>query len=196
MIDSGQLLYFALRFVVIFGLLVLPWWNFQSAFAAGYQSGTQKLLSLVFPHWNFYMESHHDTKYPSVDTQISISDPQQGRPDGTFPVKVITTDSRSLGWMPLVMFVALCGATPLSWGRRFKVLAIGLSGTLLFIAITILASVWHVMAGESGWQFNLALVSYHVLVDNLWLSFVGPTLIWLASVLWLWPRKSTHNFNN
>lgn len=187
MIKFRQLLYFAMRFVVFFGLLVLPWPNFQATFAAGYQSGARVLLSLAFPRWQIAVEPHHEPKHLSVDTQISIGDPQQRRPDGTLPVKVITTDSRSLGWMPVAMFVALWGATPLKWGRRLKVLAVGLSGTLLFIAVTVLTSVWPVTVGETGWQSTLALVSYHLLVDNLWLSFVGPALIWLASVLWFWP---------
>jgi hypothetical protein len=187
MIDSRKIFYFALRFVVCFGLLALPWWNFQASFAARYQPGARELLSLVFPYWQIDVEPCHEPEHPSVDTKISIGDPQERRPDGTLPMKVIITDSRSLGWMPIAMFVALWGATPLKWGQRLKVLAAGLGGTLLFIAVTILASVWPVMVGESGWQSILAMVSYHLLVDNLWVSFVGPALIWLVSVLWFWP---------
>ena len=131
------------------------------------------------------VEPHGEPGHLSVDTRISIADLRERRPDGSLPVKVIVLDSRSLGWLPFAMFIALWGATPLSWNSRWKTMALGLGGVLLFIAATVLASACAGMFQDDGWRQVLAGGAYHLLVENLWLSFVGPLLIWLGGVLWL-----------
>jgi hypothetical protein len=187
MLNPRRILYLALRFVALFGLLVLPWPGFQASFAAGYQAGARAILGVILPNREVAVEPYHEPKHLSVDSRICLSDPRDRQTDGSLPVRVLTLDSRSLGWMPMAMFIALWGSTPLSWSERWKMLAAGSGGILLFVAATVLAHVCPAIFPEPGWRHFLAIVANHLLVENLWLSFVGPALIWLAGIVWLWP---------
>jgi hypothetical protein len=180
MYDPRQILYFAVRFVLIFALLVLPWPFVQTIFSSGYRSGAQAFLGLILPQRLVIVEPYREIDQSSVDIKISIGNPRESRPDGLIPVKEITLDSRSMGWMPLAMFVALWGATPLSRPQRLKMLVAGIGGILSLIVAILLASACPGLLRNVGWQQVLSISIHRLLVDNLWISFVGPAMIWLG----------------
>ena len=95
-------------------------------------------------------------------------------------------DSRSFGWMPNAVLFALVGATPAAWVCRRKILATGFVTANVFVAATIWVSASY--AAHLGTP--TLFYARHLLVENLWLAFLVPTLTWFGCVIW-WaaPRR-------
>jgi len=172
---------FALRFVVIFGLLVFPWPGLRSAFAVFMRSELRLVLRPMLASRDVCVRPHRDPAHPSADTEVAVADPKDLLPDGNLPAKVLTLDSRSVGWMPQAMILSLCAATGLSRTRRWRLLLGGLAFTHALVLATFAVSVLPILVTEASpaWLFWLVNGAYHVLVENLWMAFVGPFLIWL-----------------
>jgi hypothetical protein len=178
-------LFFALCFTLLFSLLVFPWPGFRPAFAEILRRELRMAMKWAFPGYVVEVQAHVDQGHPSMDIEIQVSDPRRIRPDGKFPVQVATFDSRSVGWMPHAMGLALCGATTLPRKKRWKVLAVCLACTHILTLITFLAGVCSSLVEEGSARFLYWLVVGfdHVLVKNLWMSFVGPFVLWLTALL-------------
>src|SRR5208283_1493118 len=127
----------------------------------------------------------NDPLHPNLDTKITLADPKSVQPGGEMPAMVLSLDSRSVGWMPNAMLLALAGATPWNWSRRLKALLGGGLVVNAFVAVSILARVGDAVLGaqSSGWHSLLLMLDNHLLVENLWLSFLFPTLVWLALLI-------------
>jgi hypothetical protein len=178
---------FSLRFAVIFGVLTAPWGPWIDFTHGVLLFETRVLLGLTFPWKLVEVEALHDPQHESINTRITLGDPREVRPAGKIPVKVLTLDTRSLGWMPHAVWFALCGATPTSWRRRLKMLGLGTLGIQLFFGITIFIMAFSALLPVSAppWESYVAEVLKHFLLDNLWLSFVTPVVIWICWIaLW------------
>lgn len=175
---------FGLRFLVIFTLLVLPWKSFREFAGGVFQLESQLLLSVCLPQKLVDVEAYRDPQHRSIDTKILLSDPRNARPDGTVAAKVLTLDLFSLAWIPHAVWFALCGATPVTWPRRIKMVLAGIIVTQLLVGTTIFSTALTVVLPESApaWQSWVLAALNHLVLDNLWFSFVPPLLLW---VVWL-----------
>jgi hypothetical protein len=182
---------FILRFMLLFGLAIAPWKPLEAFTRSVFLAEAHGLLCLVFPQAKIQAESCQDPRHALIDSKISLSDPREVRPDGQVPAKVMTFDSRSLGWMPHAVWFALCGATPMSWPRRIKMALAGLLALQVLVGGTVVTAVCLGLDQDSGpaWKvYGLAALN-HVLMENLWISFVVPWLLW---IIWItqqcpWP---------
>ena len=172
---------FVLRAALVFGLLVLPCLGFRNSFAEFLQCELRLVFKALLPRHIVQVGRHEDPRHKSIDTEICVVNPEYRRADGLVPVKVATFDSRSLGWLPHAMILALCAATPLAWKQRWRVMAAGLFSTHLLVLATFAAGVLSGLAAEfpATWLTWAAVSADHVLVQNLWVSFVGPFLFWV-----------------
>lgn len=176
---------FALRFVLTFIVLVLPWPPFQRSLTSLFQSEMRFLLGVAFPRALLRVEPYRDPQHSSIDTKISLEDVRDVRPDGQVPVKLITLDSRSVCWTPHAFWLALFAATPGVWRKKVKGFLTGTGLVQFFVATTIVMTALSAMPDPSpAWRVYLVAALNHLLLDNLWLSFVAPLIFWIVSLSW------------
>jgi hypothetical protein len=184
--DSRTVRRFAIRWAIVFVLLIFPWPQFSNAFCHGFQSACRVLLAVTMPGSTVLVENNTGWKRVSCDTQITIRPRHENRPGSgevaAKPEKIVVLDSRSLGWMPIAMILALVGATPFPRSGRIFALMSGLFAVLIFVGISVWVSVNVAAPGTAaiGWRDLFFFYADHLLIQNLWLSFLFPTLVWSA----------------
>ena len=173
---------FVLRFMLLFAVAIAPWKPFEAFTRSVFLAEAQGLLSLVLPQMEVRAEGCRDQRHTSIDSRISLRDPRNARPDGQVPTLVINCDSRSFGWMPHAVWFALCGATPVSWKRRIRMALTGLLALQVFVGGTVLTLVFSALMQNSSptWKTDGLAALNAVLIDNLWISFVIPWLVWIV----------------
>src|SRR5262249_10281423 len=82
--------------------------------------------------------------------------------------------------------LALIGATPFARRCWIPALLGGLIAVFIFVGISVWVSVNAAGQGAtaSGWRELFFLLANHLLIQNLWLSFLFPTLVWSALFAW------------
>jgi len=186
---------FAVRFGLIFTVLVLPWPPLKNLIRDVFLTESELLLRLTLPYQPVEVQPYQDPEHSSIDSRVILGDPRNTPADRQAPVKVITLDGRSLAWIPHAVWFALCGSTPVSWPRRVKMLLVGFALVQIFVGVTVFSVVLGGLVQDSSpnWQTALLQVLNHLLVDNLWVSFVMPLLVWC---IWMayrgeWPSVPT-----
>jgi len=177
---------FTLRFAIVFTLLVLPWPALNHFLHAVFLAETRCLVHLAF-HGKFVrVESYQDPLHSSIDTKVTVGDPHNARSDGQAQVKVITLDGRSLAWIPHAVWFGLCAATPMNRARKVRMVLAGLPGVQLFVAVTVFNAVLAGLIDETSprWQASVVEMLNHLLLDNLWVSFVVPLIFWCIWLGW------------
>ncbi len=92
-----------------------------------------------------------------LDTLIILQNTTLTAPDGEDAARR-EIDSRSIGWVPTALTIALVLATPIPWTRRLLALAGGLVLIHLFIFFTLQSWIWNkstdvsLMALSGFWQ--------------------------------------------
>jgi hypothetical protein len=73
----------------------------------------------------------------------------------------------------------------------------GLCAVQLFVALTVISAALagFIQASSPGWQCFLVEALNHLLLDNLWLSFVVPLILWVTWVAWLWSAPPLRRFS-
>ena len=141
---------FALRFAVIFGLLIIPWpgWNemygsyFRGLGQAAFSRDEGRRLVTFSPNTGA-------TDARGLDTQITLGNREQVDASGKDLVKKGEFNTRSIGWVPTALTVALIVATPIPWRRRGWALVGGLVLVHGFILFSIQSWIWNNSTGVS-----------------------------------------------
>jgi hypothetical protein len=93
-------------------------------------------------------------------------------------------DTRSIGWVPTALTMALILATPIPWRRRGAALAGGLVLVHCFILFSLQAWIWDnssdvsLMRLSGFWQEVAGELDY-ALINQLGASFSVPVVIWI-----------------
>lgn len=184
MVEPRVLGGFVLRFMLIFAVVIVPWRPLETFTRSVFQAEACWLLSLALPQKKIKAEVSQDPQHTTIDTRITLSDLRDVRPDGQAPTQVFDCDSRSLSWIPQAVWLALCGATPVPWPRRLRMALAGLLALQILVGGTILTAIFFGLAQESSptWEFYGLAGLNHVLMDNLWVSFVVPWVLWIIWV--------------
>jgi len=154
-----RLLICCLRFVTIYSLLVIPWPGLDTAigiYVRGLgsiifgQSGRQFLNTLKYNQAGKVTTTlHHvvllrargplDKGYsPTTDTIIVLYNydlPRTSKAAGA----IIGLETKLLFWFPFAFYLALVGATPMPWQRRFRALLWGLLTAHVIVIATFAA---------------------------------------------------------
>jgi hypothetical protein len=180
----APVLWFALRFVVIFGLLIAPWPGWNQAYARYFQS---------FGQWAFDASGDSGRKVifapaggaiPDLDTRVTLENTALANSSGQIPARGTELDSRSIGWVPTALTIALVLASPVPWGRRLGALAAGLALIHVFIYVSLLSWVWNestevsLLSLSTFWKQALDELTY-ALINQLGCSFSIPVVIWI-----------------
>jgi hypothetical protein len=178
--------WFALRFTLLFGLIAWPWPALRQVTSAGFRAQARCLASVSFPRYACRVESCSDLGIGSLDTRMVLTDSRSIGPDRQPPALAILFDSGSQTWMPLAMWLALCLATPLPRSQCLKALLAGVLALQALLAGTILASISFNLAAQTlpAGPHRLLIFANRLLVENLWISFVPPFLLWVGWLAW------------
>ncbi len=177
---------FALRFALIFGLLILPWpgWNdiygnYFRGFSQLFFSGDEGKCAVVFSSYDGAPDS------PALDTQITLANRDLLDSTGKGPMKRTELNTRSIGWVPTALTIALIVATPIRWGRRIRALAAGLILVHGFILFSLQAWIWNnssdlsLLKISNFWKAVADDLDY-TLINQMGPSFAVPVLIWIV----------------
>jgi hypothetical protein len=174
-----------LRFVVIFGLLVIPWpgWNefyssyFRALGQAAFSRQDDQRVVLFQPH-------HVQHGFSSLDTDMTLGNSALADNAGNGLAETLTLDTRSIGWMPTALTMALILATPVPWKQRGWALLWGFVLIHAFILFSLQVWIWDespalsLMTMPSFLQSILDKMEY-ALITQMGVSFSVPILIWI-----------------
>ena len=172
-------------FIVIFGLLVTPWpgWN-------GIYSGYFRALGrAVLGHTEgqkvvLFEPQQMQHGFSSLDSEMTLGNRALSDGSGHAKAKAITLDTRSIGWMPTALTIALILATPVPWRQRAWALVWGLLLVHAFILFSLQVWIWD----ESSELALMSIPPYlqrvldemeYTLITQLGASFSVPILIWI-----------------
>ena len=180
----GPGLGFLLRFVVIFGVLIVPWPGWNHVYSHYFQSLGQIAFNRpgAMPRMVVFAPATDNAAW--IDTTMTLENAALADSSGNGPAKMAKIDSRSIGWVPTALTIALVLATPISWRRRLLALAGGVLLIHLFIFLTLLSWIWDNSTGlslltlSSIWQRVAGELDY-ALMNQLGVSFSVPVVIWI-----------------
>ena len=180
----SQLVNFAVRFGLIFCLLVIPWPGLREGYAHIFQLESRALIKVALPATGSSVGGATESGQRWADTRIVLNPSGETTVERRLSSRTVLLDSRSLGWMPLAMMLAMIGATPLIQRHLWHaLLAFGLVN--MCIGLTVVMAVCHALypLESSGWRGWIFLFADHLLVENLWTSFVIPALAWFGLLM-------------
>jgi hypothetical protein len=170
---------FLLGFVVVFGLLIAPWPGWNEAYAQyfrGFGLGTGNRVVDFRPNTG---------PHPELDTELRLGNRALADSTGRALIERTEIPSRSIGWVPTALTMALVLATPIPWRRRLTALLGALVLIHLFIFFSLQTWVWDNSPGVSlltlsaFWQNVTDQMSY-ALINQLGASFSVPVIIWIV----------------
>ena len=174
---------FLLRFLVIFGLLIVPWPGLNQAYSQYFQSLGQMVFNPAGETKRMVVFSPASGKIPGMDTRLALENAGLADASGRGPVRSTEIDARSIGWVPTALTMALVLATPIPWTRRLLALAGGVVLIHLFIFFTLQAWIWNYspdvsLLTLSQWQQRVVGELNYALMNQLGISFTVPVVIW------------------
>jgi len=185
---SRHIIGFALRFAVVFGLLIAPWPGWNDWYASCFRTLGNTAFARNNPACLLYFTAARQTHdFAALDTQIVIGNRSLADPDGRGPVTRQGLDSRSIGWIPTALTLALILASPISWKRRFLASLYGLILVHAFILFSLAVLIWNESTTVSlitlppFWKTVADGLEYTLIVQ-MGASFSVPVLIWILVV--------------
>jgi hypothetical protein len=176
--------WFALRFIVIFGLLIAPWPGLNQAYSRYFQSFGQWSFDATGDSGRKVIFAPASGEVPELDTRVTLENTALASSSGQVEGRRTGLNTRSIGWVPTALTIALVLATPIPWGRRLGALAAGLVLIHLFIYVSLLSWVWNestelsLLSLSNFWKQALDELNYE-LMNQLGISFSVPVVIWV-----------------
>ena len=168
---------FALRLLLVYGLLIIPWPGLKSGYGSLFRTSGNGLLH-AFGFRGIVELRPPAEEHAAWDIEMHMKNLK------TRERWHVEYSSRGWGYLPTAAIVALILATPLAWSRRWIALAAGLVLVHLFIATRIAAVILYGMyyGGAiklSEMQAKAAEVVLHGFANSPVTTFVVPVVIWL-----------------
>ena len=188
MLSSNLIRRFLISFLLVFGVLIIPWNGWDEYYAENFRAAGNAIFGSGSGNIELEFKSHQETRGGStLDSRIVIGNRSQIDADGNYPVRYLELDTRSLGWIPTALTIALILATPISWPRRARSLLGGLILVHAFILFSIAIYIWNESTGifpaapSATWKPLTEALQY-TLITQIGASFSVPVLIWILVV--------------
>jgi hypothetical protein len=182
---SKPLLAFVCRFALLFGLLIIPWPGWNGIYGEYFRALGQMVFSrdegsrivLFTPNVKQAVSS-------TLTTELTLGNRYLLDATGKGLLKRAKLDTRSIGWVPTALTLALIAASPLPWIRRGWALLGGLVLVHFFILFTLQTWIWSnepVVSLATFFPFGkqVADALEFTFVEQLGASFAVPVLIWI-----------------
>lgn len=176
---------FLCRFALIYGVLILPIPQWNGWYAQYFRALGETAFSRETGQRIVKFEAHRDPKGLSpLDSRMILSNRDLPEQDGHRYSSMIDLDTRSIGWIPTALTIALILATPVPWARRGWALVWGLALVNVFILFTLQSFIWdespavQLTTLSPFWQ-RVADELEYTLIVQLGASFSVPVLIWI-----------------
>ena len=173
------------RFTFAYGLLIAPWPGFSLAYARCFRALGQIVFASETECRLLRFEPVPQNLHHTLDTRIVLINRNQLDRNGCGPVMYLELSTRSLGWTPTALVVALVLATPGSLKRRGWSLLAAVLAIHGFILFSVAIYIWNSSLGLS--LVALGPLSRQImagldetLVAQMGASFVAPVVIWMA----------------
>jgi hypothetical protein len=177
---------FLCRFVLIYGLLILPWPGWNGVYSHYFQALGRVAFSRDHDRCIILFQDYHTQQgYSPLDTKMVMGNRDTIDSNGRGLSSTIDLDTRSIGWIPTALTAALILATPVPWRRRCWALLWGLLLVQGFILFCLQTWIWKASPGISlsilspFWQ-GIADDLEYTLINQLGASFSVPVLIWIV----------------
>ena len=182
MLQSKQIVFFFLKALVIYGLLVLPL-SFDTSYAKFYRVCGKQFFGKIQGK-GFVMFNESKGKY---DTRIIMGNYAQVLPNGKAAVVSRPLSVHYMGYMSTILLVSLVLATPIVWKRKLVSLIIGLVLLTLFIMFKQwihllflnISNPWLRLYQFNDAQKTIIEYLYPKLADSLGTSWFVVVVIWL-----------------
>jgi exosortase/archaeosortase family protein len=178
--------FLAVRFVLVFGLLLLPWPGLTERSGDALRSlgmaaygGSQSAREITFEPLGSHM------------TRIVIVNQRLMNADGSGPVRNLDFNTSAFFWQPFCLFFALTMATAMLTRDRLLALGLGGGGLLGYLLLALSFAIWNESTEVSlvtlapFWK-GVANEAEAALVRQL--SMAAPVIVWLLSAI---PRPSS-----
>jgi hypothetical protein len=168
--------------------MVAPWPGLTEAYGRILRAEAHLVFGHFGPKGIVLFLATGDSDDPLHDSKILLGNRDLVKPNGMRPMKVVKMSTRYIGYIPVVLVVALLLATPLPWRRRLWALFWGMVLVHCFVAFVIFIIILHKYQesealglfqseGCSKWLVNAA---HEVFVAHIGPLFLAPVVIWIA----------------
>jgi len=168
---------FALRLLLVYGLLITPWPGLKSGYGSVFRTSGNGLLHALGFRGIVELRPPAE-EHAAWDVEMHMKNPK------TSERWHVEYSSRGWAYLPTAAIVALILATPLAWSRRWIALATGLVLVHVFIALRVAGVVLYgmywggaIQLGEV--QAKAAEVVLNGFSNSPVTTFVVPVVIWL-----------------
>ena len=178
MLTRRAMAVFCGRFLLLFGLSLVPWPGLPAACGGYFRAAGRLAFASDSGPRSLEFEPHeaHDTRVVIVNRALM-------QPDGSGPVRNLDLDSFAFTWRPVSLFLSLILASPVSWPRRLRALLVGGICLQAFLLFVLGFAIWNQSTEVSlvslppFWKETAENIS-QVLVGQL--NIAAPFLIWLV----------------
>jgi hypothetical protein len=177
---------FLIRFVVVFGFLILPWPGWNEFYGQGFRALGNAVFAREDERWILHFEAHRQTRgFSATDTRITVGNRHLVDSSSKGVITFLELNTRSVGWLPTALTIALIVATPVTWRRRWWALLWGVLLIQAFILFSVAVYIWNesttvsLVTVSPLWK-QIADALEYTLVFQMGASFSIPVLVWIA----------------
>jgi hypothetical protein len=171
------ILRFLAAFALVYGVLIAPWPGWNAAYGAGFRRMAQACLGASEPTAVRFQATPGGGP---LDMEIVVFNPTQADAQGRVKTRLLRLDTRGVGWIPTAFLVALVIASPVTWCRRLRALALGLVALDLYLLLAVRVYIWNATLSNAPETLKaIASGLVETMVVQLGPSFVVPAILWL-----------------
>jgi hypothetical protein len=180
---------FLLGVTLVYAAFIAPWPGLGEAYRAWFRGLGNAAFARGSGRWYVQFEDLPQGERRSLDTRIILANREQTDAAGHTPARMLDLDIRGVGWVPVVLTIALILASPIPWRRRIGALAVGLACIHTFVLLSLGCFLLDNADAPAGpalvalSPFARMIVSGldELLITQLGAGFVVPVAIWAAT---------------